>query len=201
MSGVRSAAIFASPSARPSHLRAEEGRVTGPVPVGTNGGDPPPLSGSLRPCLYGGKHVLDASRQRGDPWIVGPGDPDPGFLLEAGYVVQEVHGVQVPLLLEWNIRIDQIRVDVGRHIADGPRAWLVTDARAELMGGIRALARTGGTEPVVARFKQGGIDIRPLPVVHTSRVTFGYMISVEGRRIVCGRRSSSCSPRGREAPI
>jgi len=63
-------------------------------------------------------------------------------------------------------------------------AWLVTDERAELIAGIRALGRARGVEPAVARFKRTGLDIRPRKVVHTSHATYGYLIVAEGRIIV-----------------
>lgn len=80
----------------------------------------------------------------------------------------------------------RVMLDGGPGAAPSGRldAWLVTDPRAELIGAIRSLARAAGIEPVVNRYERKGIDIRPRPVVHTSRATFGYLILFEGRRIV-----------------
>ena len=63
-------------------------------------------------------------------------------------------------------------------------AWLVTDAHAELIGEIRRLAGQQHLEPQVCAFHAPGLDVVPLPVTHTSRPTFGYLVSTEGRRIV-----------------
>jgi hypothetical protein len=62
-------------------------------------------------------------------------------------------------------------------------AWLVTDARAELIQEIRSVARERGVEPAVARFGSSGLAIRPRKVAHTSHETCGYLIEAEGRRI------------------
>jgi len=55
-------------------------------------------------------------------------------------------------------------------------AWLVTDARSELIASIRSLARERGLTARVERFEAPGLVIRPFPVVHTSHPTFGYRI-------------------------
>jgi ribonuclease BN (tRNA processing enzyme) len=62
-------------------------------------------------------------------------------------------------------------------------AWLVTDERAELMARIRALAQERGLAPEVGGVHAPGLDIVPLPVVHTSRPTYGYLISADHLRI------------------
>jgi hypothetical protein len=63
-------------------------------------------------------------------------------------------------------------------------AWLVTDARAELIRPIRARARALGVEPAVAGVKTAGLHITPLPVVHTSHPTYGYLLAIGRRRVV-----------------
>jgi hypothetical protein len=55
-------------------------------------------------------------------------------------------------------------------------AWLVTDERAELIGGIRRLARDRGVEVRAADFERGGLRVLRRPVVHTNHPTFGYLI-------------------------
>jgi hypothetical protein len=65
-----------------------------------------------------------------------------------------------------------------------PDAWLVTDARAELIAEIRRLARALGCEPEVASFRHRGLRLRPFPVVHTSHLTVGYRISAGPLRVV-----------------
>lgn len=63
-------------------------------------------------------------------------------------------------------------------------AWLLTDQRAELIREIRELARSRGVEPRVASYRAAGLEIAPLPVVHTSHPTYGYLIGAGRRRIV-----------------
>jgi hypothetical protein len=63
-------------------------------------------------------------------------------------------------------------------------AWLLTDERAELIHRIRRLARLRGLEPGVAEYRAPGLQISPMPVVHTSHPTYGYVIMADGRRIV-----------------
>lgn len=63
-------------------------------------------------------------------------------------------------------------------------AWLLTDERAELVREIRELARSRGVEPRVASYRAAGLEVRPLPVVHTSHPTYGYLIRAGRRRIV-----------------
>jgi hypothetical protein len=53
----------------------------------------------------------------------------------------------------------------------GVDAWLVTDARAELIGEIRRLARARGLEPQVGGLAFAGVTIEPRPVAHTSHPT------------------------------
>ncbi|HXX30347.1 MAG TPA: MBL fold metallo-hydrolase [Myxococcaceae bacterium] len=64
-----------------------------------------------------------------------------------------------------------------------PDAWLVTDARAELIADIRRRARAWGLLPGVEPFRAGALDVQPMPVRHTAHPTFGYRIR-SGRRTV-----------------
>jgi hypothetical protein len=63
-------------------------------------------------------------------------------------------------------------------------AWLVCDTRAELMPEIRRCCRALGLRPVVGGLTAEGVMIEPLPVVHTSHPTAGYLIRAERRRVV-----------------
>lgn len=64
-------------------------------------------------------------------------------------------------------------------------AWLVCDLRAELIADIRRQARAAANPPpTVGGCETDQLHIRPLPVVHTSHETFGYLIDAGGRRIV-----------------
>lgn len=63
-------------------------------------------------------------------------------------------------------------------------AWLVTDARAELLPRIRRSARARGLEPGVRTFESPDLIVEPHPVVHTSHPAFGYLIRAHGRRVV-----------------
>lgn len=62
--------------------------------------------------------------------------------------------------------------------------WLVSDEKAELIGKIRALAKTLGTEARVSDFAYTGFRIEPLPVMHTSHPTFGYLLKAKGLTVV-----------------
>jgi Beta-lactamase superfamily domain len=80
----------------------------------------------------------------------------------------------------------RVMVDGGPGAEPGGRldAWLLTDARAELGAGIRALARGRGLEARVGQFHSPVLRIEPHPVVHTSHPTVGYEIVVAGWRVV-----------------
>lgn len=67
--------------------------------------------------------------------------------------------------------------DPGAEIS----AWLVCDERAELMPAIRRRARAIGVTPEIGEHAGAGVRIRPLPVLHTVRPTYGYLL--EGRRL------------------
>jgi hypothetical protein len=72
----------------------------------------------------------------------------------------------------------RVWIDGGRGAAPPTPvdAWLVTDERCEEMPRIRALARRRGLAPAARDFRGGGLDIRRLPVVHTSHPCWGYRI-------------------------
>lgn len=78
----------------------------------------------------------------------------------------------------------RVMLDGGPGAApDGPlAAWLVTDERAELIAAIRRLARAHGVEARLASFQTSTLSIEPLPVVHTTRPTVGYLIEHHGAR-------------------
>src|SRR5690349_11579651 len=80
----------------------------------------------------------------------------------------------------------RVILDAGPDAAPrGPlHAWLVTDARAELIAAIRRSARARGVEPMVAGFVAPGLSIRPRRVRHTSHETYGYEIEAGGARVV-----------------
>lgn len=76
---------------------------------------------------------------------------------------------------------DRVMIDGGPGAE--PRreidAWLLTDARAELIHEIRARARASLLEPEVGHFmRPGSLRISPKPVLHTSHPTFGYRIEL-----------------------
>jgi hypothetical protein len=55
-------------------------------------------------------------------------------------------------------------------------AWLVTDERAELIAGVRRLARDRGLEVRAGDFARRNLRVLRRPVVHTNHPTFGYLI-------------------------
>ena len=80
----------------------------------------------------------------------------------------------------------RVMLDGGPSAEPGPKivAWLVTDERGELIREIRKLARRRGLEPVVGSYFSNSLSIKPQSVVHTSHDTYGYLIQVQGRKIV-----------------
>jgi hypothetical protein len=81
---------------------------------------------------------------------------------------------------------DRVVIDGGPGaVPEGPiNAWLVTDARAELIREIRALAWRHRLEPEVSAYtNRRGLAIAPRSVVHTSHPTVGYRIDVDGFRV------------------
>lgn len=87
------------------------------------------------------------------------------------------------LLLNWAGQ--RVMFDGGENAAPLSRveAWLVTDARAELMPDIRRQARMLGVNPLVEGWERGELRIQRRPVAHTSHPTYGYLIEVGGRRV------------------
>lgn len=79
----------------------------------------------------------------------------------------------------------RVAIDGGPGAVPGGRldAWLVTDEHAELIGELRRLASERDLVPRVASFTAGGLDITPLPVVHTSHPTWGYLIDAASRKV------------------
>jgi hypothetical protein len=65
-------------------------------------------------------------------------------------------------------------------------AWLVSDAKSELAHEVRTQTRARGLEPQVAKYRAGALLIAPMPVVHTSHPTYGYLIRIPGIKIVLG---------------
>lgn len=63
-------------------------------------------------------------------------------------------------------------------------AWLVTDERAELIVGIRGLARERGLEVHAGDFRRRALRVLRRRVVHTSHPTFGYLILAGTARVV-----------------
>ncbi len=86
------------------------------------------------------------------------------------------------------VRARRMRVMIdggpGSEPAGRIDAWLVTDARGELMSGIRRLARSRGCEPAVRAFVRDGLSIQPRAVRHTAHPTFGYDIRLGAARAV-----------------
>lgn len=80
----------------------------------------------------------------------------------------------------------RVVIDGGPRAAPAGRldAWLVTDARGELMPGIRRLAKRKRIQPAVSRFERGKLAIEPRRVVHTSHPAFGYLIRAPRKTVV-----------------
>jgi hypothetical protein len=81
---------------------------------------------------------------------------------------------------------DRVMIDGGPGAEPRGRldAWLVTDARAELIRDIRALAWRHHLEPEVDDYvRDGALRINPEPVVHTSHPTYGYRITLGRFRV------------------
>ena len=62
--------------------------------------------------------------------------------------------------------------------------WLVSDEHAELMRQIRRLANKLSLHPHIGAFAAKGVQLRPLPVQHTSHRTVGYLIETATRHAV-----------------
>lgn len=91
------------------------------------------------------------------------------------------------MLLAWRGR--RVMFDGGRGAE--PRrhidAWLVTDAHAELIGEIRRLARSYGTEPQVTAYSTSRgretLHVTPRSVAHTSHPAYGYLVEAGDHRL------------------
>ncbi|MBV8347351.1 MAG: hypothetical protein JOZ49_07420, partial [Mycolicibacterium sp.] len=59
--------------------------------------------------------------------------------------------------------------------------WLVSDEHAELMPRIRRRAKELAVRPRIDSFAANGVRLRPLPVLHTSHRTVGYMLETTTR--------------------
>ena len=82
-----------------------------------------------------------------------------------------------------------VMVDGGKGaVPDRPAsrlsAWLVTDIRAELIADIRRAASGFGLRPEVSSYAVDDLVLTPLPVVHTSHPTWGYLVQWAGRTAV-----------------
>lgn len=63
-------------------------------------------------------------------------------------------------------------------------AWLVTDARSELIASIRRSAASHGLAPRIGTFRGRGLAVEPRAVAHTNHPTYGYRIRAGGRIVV-----------------
>jgi hypothetical protein len=72
-------------------------------------------------------------------------------------------------------------------------AWLVTDQRAELISVLRRLAAAHGAVPEVRSLAHHGLELEPMPVVHTNHPAYGY-------RICAGDRTAVWAPEFLEFP-
>jgi hypothetical protein len=81
---------------------------------------------------------------------------------------------------------DRVMIDGGQSAEPKGKlnAWLLTDIKNELIAVIRSQARAHGREPGVGTYSSGPLLIKPKPVVHTSRPTYGYLITVGETKIV-----------------
>lgn len=62
-------------------------------------------------------------------------------------------------------------------------AWLVTDARSELIARIRRSAAAHGLTPRVGTLRRRGLVVEPRSVVHTKHPTYGCRIRAGGRTV------------------
>jgi putative transposase len=88
------------------------------------------------------------------------------------------------LLVEY--RKHRVMLDGGPSAEPRGRldAWLVTDEQSELMRDIRALARARGVEPGVGPYTSDELILSPRPVVHTSHLTYGYLLEAGNKKVV-----------------
>jgi hypothetical protein len=80
----------------------------------------------------------------------------------------------------------RVMIDGGPGAEPGGRvhAWLVTDARAELISQLRRLADRHRLKPVADSFQRGDLLVDLLPVAHTSHPTYGCQVRVGRLRVV-----------------
>jgi Beta-lactamase superfamily domain len=78
----------------------------------------------------------------------------------------------------------RVMLDGGGAADPGPPldAWLVCDDHAELMPQIRRRAAELGVRPAVDAVDAEDVRLTPLPVLHTSHSTFGYLIETASHR-------------------
>ncbi len=74
-------------------------------------------------------------------------------------------------------------------------AWLVTDARSELIKEICKLAQLKGLDPEVATYRSDALTVEPRAMIHTSHPTCGYLIRVAGEKIGQVAGGQLCAPR------
>ncbi len=132
----------------------------------------------------------DGDPQVPDPGNAGGGKSPRGSLSCLRLTLLGVGAMNSPryrpagLLVSWPGR--RIMFDGGGAAvpAQPVDAWLVTDARAELIADIRRRCRAAGLRPEVGGWAGNPVHVRSLPVAHTSHPTHGYLIEAAGRRVV-----------------
>ncbi len=132
----------------------------------------------------------DGDPQVPDPGNAGGGKSPRGSLSCLRLTLLGVGAMNSPryrpagLLVSWPGR--RIMFDGGGAAvpAQPVDAWLVTDARAELIADIRRRCRAAGLRPEVGGWAGNPVHVRSLPVAHTSHPTHGYLIGAAGRRVV-----------------
>ena len=80
----------------------------------------------------------------------------------------------------------RVMIDGGPRAVPAGRldAWLVTDARSELIARIRELAAGRGLVPYAGSLRIGGLRVVARPVIHTSHPTWGYLIEGAHLKVV-----------------
>jgi hypothetical protein len=80
---------------------------------------------------------------------------------------------------------NRVAIDGGSDVlrTARPDTWLVCDEHSELMPQQRRQALMAGLPIGVAACRRPGLTIRPMPVVHTSHPTVGYLISTAGSTV------------------
>jgi ribonuclease BN (tRNA processing enzyme) len=114
----------------------------------------------------------------------------PGKTREARFTLLGVGAMNSPRYRPADLLVDflgsRIMLDGGPGAEPDGRldAWLVTDNRGELIREIRTLARKHGVEACVGPYSSSGFTVKPIPVVHTSHPTYGYLFTANGRKVV-----------------